>query len=59
MRENRYWNRCGVCGRFISVADFTDGRAYRRDTSPYNPYAMEPTDPEDYTSFHKECLPEE
>ena len=55
MDHNEYWNRCSICGQFISFSDLNSGAAFRRDTTPPGPYMTGPIDPEDYKTFHKKC----
>jgi hypothetical protein len=35
------WNKCDVCGRFISMIDFDSGKAVRRMTTPDSDYSTE------------------
>jgi len=35
------WNKCDVCGRFISMSDFEIGKAVRRMTTPDSDYSAE------------------
>jgi hypothetical protein len=35
------WNRCDVCGRFISYQDFDDGLAFRYMKTPDSHYTAE------------------
>lgn len=37
----KQWNRCDVCGRFISMSDFDNGKAVRRMTVPDSDYSTE------------------
>lgn len=34
MLEDDKWNRCDVCGKFISMQDFQDGKALRHLLTP-------------------------
>lgn len=38
---NKKWNRCDVCGKFISYADFDSGRAVRFMKTPDSHYTAE------------------
>lgn len=35
------WNRCDVCGRFIPMEDFENGRAYRHLVTPDSEHTRE------------------
>lgn len=37
----RYWNRCIVCGRFISYEDFENGSAERYMVTPDTQFSVE------------------
>ena len=41
MTKDKYWNRCDVCGRFISHADFDSNRALRQLLTPDTYFSIE------------------
>lgn len=36
-----YWNRCDLCGRFIAMYEFDEGKAIRYMTKPDSDYSCE------------------
>jgi CRISPR/Cas system-associated protein Cas10 (large subunit of type III CRISPR-Cas system) len=40
-KYDRQWNRCDVCGKFISFADFESGKALRIMVTPDSDYTAE------------------
>ena len=44
------WNRCEICGRFISYDDFADGKATHVLVNP-DAYGFE----EKWSTFHNKC----
>ncbi len=47
--EDPHWNRCDICGRFISLEDFDSGKANRRMVTPDTAFTCE-----DYETLCKE-----
>ncbi len=39
--EDPHWNRCDICGRFISLEDFDSGKANRRMVTPDTDFTCE------------------
>lgn len=39
--DTKYWNKCDICGRFISMNDFSNGKAIRRMITPDSDYSNE------------------
>ena len=50
MIKNIKWNRCNICGRFISYKDFVNGKAVNKLITPSSLF----TD-ESYDIFHIKC----
>ena len=39
--EYEHWNKCDVCGRFISYADIESGKAVRQLVTPDSDFSVE------------------
>jgi hypothetical protein len=39
--KDRLWNRCDICGKLISMADFESGKAQRRMVTPDTAFSSE------------------
>ena len=48
------WNRCDICGKFVSMADFVNGDARRELITPDSEFTSE-----DYETYHVRCNAEE
>ena len=40
-REDLFWNRCDICGRFIGLSDFESVKANRRMDTPDTAFTAE------------------
>ena len=41
MADNATWNKCDVCGKFISMEDFSTGKATRTMVTPDSEFSTE------------------
>ena len=52
MADNATWNKCDVCGKFISMEDFSTGKATRTMVTPNSELSSE--DYETHCPLHNE-----
>lgn len=50
----RRWNQCSICGKFVSMADFTSGAARRELVTPDSEFTSE-----EFETYHVNCHNEE